>query len=114
MGDAAGIPGFSTSAVEEDGWTVLTVLGEVDLASAPTLREELLRRLREGPVVLDLAGLEFLDSSGVRVLSHALRACETDGLELRVRPQLTSAVRQILEMTGMLAALPLEQEEERR
>jgi anti-sigma B factor antagonist len=93
----------------EDGRTVLAVVGEVDLATAPRLREELMRCLRGGAVVLDLAGLEFLDSSGVRVLSHALRACDAEGLELRVRPELTDAVRQILEMTGMLAALPLEE-----
>lgn len=93
---------------------MLAVLGEVDVATAPRLREELFARLRTGPVVLDLSALAFLDSSGVRVLSHALRACATEGLTLRVRPRLTDAVRQILEMTGMLAVLPLEREEDLR
>jgi len=106
--ETVGRPGFSTSAVADDGRTVLAVFGEVDVATAPRLRDELFQHLRAGPVVLDLAGLDFLDSSGVRVLSHALRACHDEGLELRVRPRLTDAVRQILEMTGMLAVLPME------
>lgn len=109
MRGVTGNPGFSASVAEEGGRAVLTVVGEVDLVAAPELRELLLRHLAEGPVLLDLAELQFLDSSGVRVLSHALRACETEGWELRVQPELTPPVRQVLEMTGMLAVLPLEE-----
>jgi anti-sigma B factor antagonist len=109
---AAGNPGFSTSAVVEDGRTILAVRGEVQLDGASALRDELLGHLRVGPVVLDLSGVTFLDSVGVRVLSHALRMCEEEGRELRVRPRLTDAAREILEMTGMLAVLPFEPGEE--
>ena len=103
-----GNPGFSASVAEEDGRAVLTVVGEVDLVSARELRAVLLPLLERQPVLLDLAELQFLDSSGVRVLSHALRACEANGWELRVHHELAPPVRQVLEMTGMLSVLPLE------
>ena len=47
--------------------TVLGVTGEVDVASAPLLRDTVLARLNRGDhdLVLDLRGVTFLDSTGV-------------------------------------------------
>ena len=49
---------------------VVTVRGEVDLATAPELESCLQRAFGAAPdgVVLDLEGLTFIDSSGLRVL----------------------------------------------
>ena len=49
---------------------VVTIRGEVDLATAPELESCLQRAFTDGPdgVVLDLEGLTFIDSSGLRVL----------------------------------------------
>ena len=84
--------------------------GDLDLATAPELEELVMGRLADGAlVVLDLRGLSFMDSSGVRVLvaAHA-RASDGNGGELTiVRPARGSAVDRILEVSGIDQALPL-------
>jgi anti-anti-sigma factor len=59
------------------GTAVIALRGELDLAGATVLQEEL-RRLEPDPpaaVVLDLRGLEFMDSSGLHAIAtHALAA----------------------------------------
>ena len=51
---------------------VLALEGELDLAGAATLERELAQH-DEGPVVVDLRGLSFMDSSGLRALVVAER-----------------------------------------
>lgn len=49
-------------------YTVVCVAGELDVASAPALRDALLALLNRGgagPLVLDLRGVTFMDSTGV-------------------------------------------------
>ncbi|HEX6968842.1 MAG TPA: STAS domain-containing protein [Micromonosporaceae bacterium] len=55
--------------------TVLEVGGEVDIESAPRLRENLVGVIAAGSrkVIVDLARVEFLDSSGLGVLVGGLR-----------------------------------------
>jgi anti-anti-sigma factor len=84
------------------------VAGELDIATAPELDRTLREEIARGPVVLDLARLTFMDSTGIRVLSGALDAAATESWGLTVRPALHEHVRQVLEMTGMLAVLPFE------
>jgi anti-sigma B factor antagonist len=51
-------------------WAVLAVRGEIDVATAPQLREELLELVSAGrkQIVVDLSGVDFLDSTGLGVL----------------------------------------------
>ncbi len=56
---------------ESNGKCVLTAVGEVDLASAPDLESRLNGCLVNGPVVVDLSGVSFIDSTGLRVLLAA-------------------------------------------
>lgn len=60
---------------EHDGWTVLTVTGEVDVATAPKLRQALTEAQYGGGrhVALDLDGVEFLDSFGLGVIVGGLK-----------------------------------------
>jgi anti-sigma B factor antagonist len=51
---------------------VVTVGGEVDVYSAPQLRDQLTETLAEQPtVVVDLSGVEFIDSTGLGALVAA-------------------------------------------
>jgi anti-anti-sigma factor len=95
--------GFSISTTDNDGRTVVTVRGELDLATAPELETVLLERLDAGQqVVLDLRELEFMDSSGLRVLvtAHA-RATDGDPRFAVVRPRAGSEVAKILDIAGV-------------
>lgn len=62
--------------------TVVVPAGELDLATAPALDEALTRAFEtagSGRVVLDLRGLEFIDSSGLRTLLTARKQAEDAG-----------------------------------
>ncbi len=82
--------------------TVLSVTGEIDLYTAPTLQSELMTALGSGPVsvIVDMAGVDFCDSTGINVLLAAHRhARERGGELLLARPG--SATRRVLQVTGL-------------
>jgi len=56
-------------------YTVLSVKGEVDVYSAPRLREKLVELVSQGKhqIVVDLEGVDFLDSTGLGVLVGGLK-----------------------------------------
>ena len=58
-----------------EGWRVLAVRGEIDAYTSPRLREELKRLIDDGArrLVVDLQGVEFMDSTGLGVLVSALK-----------------------------------------
>ena len=95
--------GFSISVTEQGGRAVVTVAGELDLATAPDLEEVVLARVDSGQsVVLDLRGLQFMDSSGLRVLIAAhRRASEGVGEFAIVRPAPGGEVEKILGIAGV-------------
>lgn len=65
-----------------DRFTVLEVAGEVDVYTAPVLRDRLADLLEAGKrhLIVDLGGVEFLDSTGLGVLVAGLnRAREVGG-----------------------------------
>ncbi|MFJ4849493.1 MULTISPECIES: STAS domain-containing protein [unclassified Streptomyces] len=71
---------------ERDGWTVLTVSGALDLVTAPTVRGHVHEAVADGrrDLVLDLAGVDFCDSSGVGVLISARRLMRSCAGRLRL------------------------------
>jgi anti-anti-sigma factor len=86
----------------EDGWLLLRLRGELDLASAPVLAERLSRIQNEhARVRLDLSRLEFIDSSGLHVLIQAATEAADDGRALQVDPELAPIVRQMFELVGV-------------
>jgi anti-anti-sigma factor len=94
---------FSISAADRDGRAHLTLRGELDLATAPELEELVNERIDSSQeVVIDLRGLDFMDSSGIRVLvaAHA-RAGRTGTRLFIVRPEPASAVAKIVEVAGL-------------
>ncbi|NKY32594.1 STAS domain-containing protein [Nocardia speluncae] len=64
---------MTTSVADHDGVTVLTVTGEVDLATAPALETAIDAALDAGPdhLVIDLVAVSFLASAGMAVLVAA-------------------------------------------
>jgi anti-anti-sigma factor len=94
---------FSISVAEIDGRAHVTLRGELDLATAPELEQLLIERIDASQeVVVDLRGLEFMDSSGIRVLVAAHTRAGRNGTRvLIVRPDPDSAVAKIVEVAGL-------------
>lgn len=80
------------------GETVLVVEGDIDLTTVDDLRGEIFPAIEHGPIVLDLAGVGFCDSSGLRVLIEASREAATRGTSFRVAGP-TAPVERLLELT---------------
>lgn len=59
----------------DDGRTVVQVAGEIDVYTAPQLREHLDREIEAGvtQLVVDLSGVTFMDSTGLGVLVGRLK-----------------------------------------
>ena len=76
---------FDVTASDEPGHVRVTVAGECDLAVSDRLITVLLAAVDESRlVVVDLAGLDFLDSSGVHGLVLAHRAARERVIAARV------------------------------
>ena len=91
-----------------EGERVIRLRGELDIESAPDLERALLRpRPARQRVVLDLAELKFMDSTGLRVLLRARTAADEGRWEIQLR-NVPPTIRRLFDMTGVHAALPAE------
>jgi anti-sigma B factor antagonist len=89
-------PIFSTKVAEADGETVIYVRGEIDIATAGRLRDVIEPHL--GPkqsIVLDLSGVDFMDSQCLTVLVQARGRLTADGGSLVLRNP-SKAARRLL------------------
>ena len=97
-----------TTSEEVDAVRV-ALSGELDLSSALTFDEEL-RRIEEtadpNTLVLDLGGLKFLDSTGLRLILSAHVRATRRGRKLRILAGST-AVRRIFQLTGVFDRLDI-------
>ena len=96
--------------VSPDGDGTFVVAGEIDIMSAPAL-ERALQRLVDsgGTVVLDMRGVSFMDSTGLRAILAATEALRGRGTLVLRDPQ--PIIVRVLEVTGLLVApdgVPLE------
>jgi anti-anti-sigma factor len=93
---------------ERDGVLhTIRVQGELDLATAEQLERELARVESSDAlaIVLDLSALEFIDSTGVRVILQADARSRADSQRLALLRG-PRAVQRVFELTGILDRLP--------
>jgi anti-sigma B factor antagonist/stage II sporulation protein AA (anti-sigma F factor antagonist) len=93
--------------VQPDGDAVrLVLVGEIELSTADLLREQLFSALDRHPaaVQVDLAGVTFMDSTGIAALALARNRAISDAVTLTVI-NFQPTVRRVLEVTGMLGPL---------
>jgi anti-sigma B factor antagonist len=88
------------------GESVVRVQGELDIATAPDLERAVLRPRPPGEnVVLDLAGLRFIDSTGLRILLRARTEARTGRWNLYLR-NVPDNVQRLFTISGVAETVP--------
>ncbi len=101
--------GGVAKAVEIEIWqaaggTVIRLAGDVDMASSPVLRQAILDLLRDRSgttIVVNMGGVEYIDSSGVASLVEGLQQARRSRGKLRLAC-LNDGPRDVLELTRLL------------
>jgi anti-sigma B factor antagonist len=103
-----GAPLLVVAISDDTGRSVVEVTGEVDLTTADNLSSSLDQAIDGGggDVVVDLAGVVFLDSTGIAVLTRAWRRLEGTDRVLSVRHPADN-VRRVLEICGLDRIIPI-------
>jgi anti-anti-sigma factor len=99
---------FRVEVHQEGEGTVISLSGELDLASSPALEEAIERVLGSETelVVIDLRALEFMDSTGLSIIVKAHQTAEARELGLHLvngPPQ----VERLLSLTGVAERMSL-------
>jgi len=93
---------FGISEQQRGGLDIVTPHGEVDMATAPALREHLDSVIgrAQGAVIVDLTPVTFIDSTGLGVLIGAKKRCDETDRELRIVVS-EPRIRKVFEVTGL-------------
>lgn len=91
-----------------DNVTVIAVTGRIDSHSVNRLRQQLSvsAARQQANTVLDLGGVDFIDSSGLAAIVHGMKQCRATGGDLRLC-RLHQSVRMVLELTRLDKALDI-------
>ncbi|HYO19561.1 MAG TPA: STAS domain-containing protein [Dermatophilaceae bacterium] len=105
---------LTISTQERDDVVLVSFRGDVDVYSAPTLRERLDRLVTSGHkhLVLDLQDVTFMDSTGLGILVGRLKLTRIQKGSLRVVCTVPRILR-VLEITGLDKVLSLYDDRER-
>ncbi|MDO8963763.1 MAG: STAS domain-containing protein [Coriobacteriia bacterium] len=98
---------LEVSTAREQGLCVVSVVGEVDVYTSPTLKQSLIDA-DDGcsVVVVDMDKVAFIDSSGLGVLVGALRRAREDGGDLRIVCARDNVLK-IFRITGLDKVFPM-------
>ena len=96
-------PAFRVDQDESADGLVIRLIGEMDMSSVGEARRPILAAMDgdDGkPVVIDLSELEFIDSSGIRLLLEVQAASNADSNRISFRG-IRGQVAQVLRVTGV-------------
>ena len=105
------IPAFDLITSRTDGAAVVRVIGELDLATAPQLREVFADLTGQGTihVTVDLSEMAFIDSTGVTVLVSGLKRLHDAGGDMALESPKASAMK-VFEITGLTSVFTIRSE----
>lgn len=97
-------PSFESRVVVSDAGTTVFASGELDIATAVDLQKAITSATAEcrGTLTLDMTGLTFCDSTGIRVLLTARRAASQRGMAIKLVAPDDGPVRQAFDMSGLM------------
>lgn len=94
-----------TFRIDSGEISLVQLFGEADLASAGALEATIAKAQRSRAAVLDLGGLEFIDSSAIAVLVRAVDHARERGHDLRLLRG-PESVERTFEISGLEAYMP--------
>jgi len=98
---------LSTAVSQIDDWNVVSVHGDLDMATAPALRQCVSTLHMVRPLlIIDLCGVGFLDSTGLGVIIGVLKRLRTADGELRIVAD-GVRVRRVFEITDLTKVFKL-------
>jgi anti-anti-sigma factor len=101
-----GAPHFHVQIESDTDPIRVVASGELDAASAASLATALEEATASSTTIaLDLGGVTFIDSSGLRVIAAEVQRANDGGAGFAVSAA-SDAVRRIFEMTGLTSLLP--------
>jgi anti-anti-sigma factor len=103
----AGTPSLMCEVIPERETIRVRPIGCLDIATAPVLERQLseLRAAGFRHLLLDLAGLDFMDSAGLHLMLKWHTAAQRDGFEIAFSPG-TPTVQRVFELTRTEDRLP--------
>jgi anti-sigma B factor antagonist len=99
---------FEASEEVVRGAWVITIVGELDIATSPRVRELLSNAARDEdrPLVIDLTGCEFVDSTGLATLLHGAKPAQNGESNVAL-VCIGGEVRKLLELTAIDRTIPV-------
>jgi anti-sigma B factor antagonist len=89
------------SVKSEQGYDLLQLGGEVDLQYSPQLREKILASLKAGnPLLIDMAAVKYIDSSGIASLVEGFQTAKSSKLEYGLL-NISKTAMQVLTLTRL-------------
>jgi stage II sporulation protein AA (anti-sigma F factor antagonist) len=97
---------FKVHSEQQDGVFVITVEGELDMNTATDLERELEGPLgaAQSPLLIDLSGCEFIDSTGIALLVRSWQALDGNGRFALCG--VGNQVKRVLDITGLEETIP--------
>ena len=92
---------ISVDITHRDGIVIVTVTGEIDLDTAPVVRAVLDNVALDQHIVMDCAGVSFIDSTGLQLIIAQFQRMSDAGGSLRLR-HTSFPVRHVIEITGLI------------
>jgi anti-anti-sigma factor len=90
---------FEIAETVRDAQVTLSLRGELDMASTRILEDRLTPlRAKKRPVLLDLAHLQFIDSTGLHLLVRAVGDARMNGWQLQIAPELSPTVSRLFKL----------------
>jgi anti-anti-sigma factor len=93
---------FEIRETSQNGCVCLSLSGELDRAAANQLEDRLTRlRVPRAPVRLDLSGLDFIDSSGIRLLIQTIGEARLKHWDVEIDPHLSPPVERLFKLVHL-------------
>ena len=101
---------MKTTFHEEDGKYIATLEGRLDTAAAEQTAQELapLNDCVGHDIVIDCSGLEYISSSGLRILLNIRKNAGAKGSKVTIK-HINNEIRKVFQMTGFIALFNIQE-----